>query len=648
MLTFAPSILTLLSVVPACAPESGDADGDGVPDGDDCGPLDPAIHPGAADVCDALDNDCDGVVDGPGATDALQLFTDADGDGFGAGAPIAACEAGPGLVPDDSDCGDTDSSAHPGGPEFCDGHDNDCDGDTDEEDAVDAASWHPDADGDGLGSAAVGEIACSAPAGFLADASDCDDSVAEVNPTAVEVCGNLRDDNCDGGPNQCQGFGGMMNYEKADAVIIRDECSVGAAAFAGDVDGDGTGDMIFGGYTCGDGMAYLITGPWAGVRYQSLDTTARFVGHTPGGRAGYSVDGAGDVNGDGYADVVIGAPGDWNSSDADRVGAYIFYGPVEGTWSLAEADARIETTFASTAAGRCVSGVGDVTGDGLDDIAVGGGAGWQAAPTLHVLSAPLAGDVSLDSAGFGITGHGVQCAFGLGDVSGDGVSDLLVEAAAYLVDPLGSLGGDRAGRVYTVAGPIGSSFWLDETSARLTIDGGVCHWEFLEVYDAGRSAGDVTQSPGDLDGDGTNDIALQAYECVPVPENRGWGKWRGNISTYVFRGQRSGVVSVDEADGLMSGASLVEPGDYNGDGAVDSVMYAISGQDPYDVVYGPLVGAPGPTDAAQFERGNGGPFRAPSDDLNADGYDDLVVSGVYPPAGEHAVGWLIYFGGPGW
>ncbi|MFH1463369.1 MAG: MopE-related protein [Pseudomonadota bacterium] len=166
-----------------------------VADATDCDDRDIGVHPGAGEVCDGQDDDCDGEID-EGVT--MSFFGDEDGDGFGnPETPLEACAAPTGFVADASDCDDADPRSYPGADERCDGADNDCDHDVDEDDAVDASTWYADADGDGFGDPGTTALACAAPTGYLADATDCDDADPDRNPAAAERCDGL-DDDCDG------------------------------------------------------------------------------------------------------------------------------------------------------------------------------------------------------------------------------------------------------------------------------------------------------------------------------------------------------------------------------------------------------------------------------------------------------------------
>jgi hypothetical protein len=194
-----PITLTLLLAL-GCA-KNKDEDGDGVVAAEDCDDHDAQNFPGNTEVCDGQDNDCDDDVDDEDGdldpADGGTWYLDGDGDGFGAEA-IAACAQPEDTVDDDTDCDDNDSDVFPGADELCNGEDDDCDGEVDEPDAIDAETWYPDLDGDGYGDSTAGEPSCEAPTGWIADGTDCDDALAEINPGAIEICNGL-DDDCDAG-----------------------------------------------------------------------------------------------------------------------------------------------------------------------------------------------------------------------------------------------------------------------------------------------------------------------------------------------------------------------------------------------------------------------------------------------------------------
>ena len=208
-----------------------DADGDGFGDGasasdvcdppsgyvaddTDCNDLLADTFPGATEICDSVDNDCDGVADD---SVGVPWFRDADGDGFGGTDTTESCEAPPGYTATPGDCDDTDGATSPAGTEVCDDADNDCDTSVDEDTLL---TWYLDADTDGFGIVDATIEGCEAPGGYVGNTDDCDDASASVSPNAVEICDTI-DNDCDGSV---------------------DESGVGIDAYYADTDGDGYGD----------------------------------------------------------------------------------------------------------------------------------------------------------------------------------------------------------------------------------------------------------------------------------------------------------------------------------------------------------------------------------------------------------------------
>ena len=182
------------STTTACEAPSGYAEV-----GRDCNDSDAAVNPDAAEVCDSVDNDCNGYIDDedPGLTDGDTWYIDTDSDGHGVSTyTTTACDQPTGYVADADDCDDSDATVSPSGTETCNGVDDDCDGDTDEDDASDVLTWYADSDGDSYGDASVSDVDCEQPSGYVADDTDCDDSDDSVYPGAREALNGL-DDDCD-------------------------------------------------------------------------------------------------------------------------------------------------------------------------------------------------------------------------------------------------------------------------------------------------------------------------------------------------------------------------------------------------------------------------------------------------------------------
>lgn len=243
-----------------------------VTDGTDCDDGDAVVHPDGVERCNGQDDDCDGRVDDADTVEAglHRWYVDADGDGYGDPALSEdRCEAGPGLVADDTDCDDSEQSVHPGATERCDGEDvdEDCDGladDADPQGATGLRPWYADGDSDGWGYGAVVAEACDALAGQVTSASDCDDRDASVHPGATEVCEDGVDQDCDGSSGPCT-LVDDLDETDADAIVRLDSGLSSFPCVDSDTDGDGDGEVWFVTGTAHDGLV-RVEGGLSGTR----------------------------------------------------------------------------------------------------------------------------------------------------------------------------------------------------------------------------------------------------------------------------------------------------------------------------------------------------------------------------------------------
>ncbi len=215
----------------------------------DCDDLDPAINPDAQEVCNEVDDDCDGDIDDDDTSVDVStgtvFYADTDTDGFGdADVSVQTCAMPSGFVLDATDCDDSSAAISPAETEVCNGIDDDCDALVDDyDDSVDLTTgsvFYPDSDGDSYGDLSAARDYCLAPLGYVSDATDCDDTDLAVNPAATEVC-NGYDDDCD-------------SYVDDDDTSL--DTSTWETWYA-DSDGDGTGDPDTSAQSCDAPSGYV-------------------------------------------------------------------------------------------------------------------------------------------------------------------------------------------------------------------------------------------------------------------------------------------------------------------------------------------------------------------------------------------------------
>ena len=352
------------SLVLTCAPAP-----ELVAEGGDCDDGDSAVSPAAQEWCNGLDDDCDGQVD-DNAQDAYTWHPDEDGDGYGSMMlELISCEseAPEGYVADGSDCNDYLALVYPGAIEWCDDLDNDCDGVRDDNIATEGPPWYADDDGDGFGTTESELRACEAPSGWVDAPGDCDDTDPTINPAAFDFCGRMGD----GVDNDCDG----LVDERDLYVMYRDD------------DGDGFGvaeDTLEAcsvprGYTpesgdCDDENPTIH--PGATERCNAVDQDCDGItncfllkkattlwGAKDGHEAGWALCGAGDVDGDGWTDLLVGAPG-YGRWGVDKGAAYLLLGPISNSLSLADATGWVEGANANDRLGHSLAGGVDLDGDG--------------------------------------------------------------------------------------------------------------------------------------------------------------------------------------------------------------------------------------------------------------------------------------------
>ena len=381
---------------------------------------------------------------------------------------------------------------------------------------------------------------------------------------------------------------------------------------AGDVNNDGFDDLIVGAYSGEDcesrtGRAYVYSGQSGVLLYT-------FTGEAAGDIFGLSVSGAGDVNNDGFDDLIVGAYlNDAGGSNAGR--AYVYSGQ----------SGALLYTFTGEAAddrfGWSISCAGDVNKDGFDDLIVGAslndaggfrvGRAYVYSGQSGVLLYTFTGEAEED--GFGVSVSGA------GDVNKDGFDDLIVGAS------LNDAGGSRAGRAYVYSGQSGTLLH--------TFTGDAAADRFHSVSGA-----------GDVNNDGFDDLIVGAYGINAD------GSYVGRA--YVFSGQSGDTVYVftGEASHDFFGGSIASAGDVDNDGFDDLIVGAF-GNDAGGLdagrayVYSGQSGTLLHTFTGEVALYRFGVSVSGAGDVNNDGFDDLIVGGYLITAAGFDAGWAYVYSG---
>lgn len=401
---------------------------------------------------------------------------------------------------------------------------------------------------------------------------------------------------------------------------------------AGDVNGDGFDDVIVGAIAndaggADAGRAYIFYG---GI---NMNSTADVIltGAAAGDFFGTSVSSAGDVNGDGYADVIAGAPSnDAGGTTAGR--AYIYFG---GNNMNNIADVILTGEAASNSLGISVSNAGDVNGDGFEDVIAGAeqnSAGGTSAGRAYIYFGGTNMDNTADVifTGEASSNYFGRSVSGAGDVNGDGFSDIIIGAFGN------NANGTNAGRAYIFHGGISMN-----NSADLILTG----------YTAGDFFGYSVSDAGDVNGDGFNDVIIGAMFCDAGGDDAG--------RAYIYFGSSNmnniaDKILTGEMIGNSFGSSVSKAGDINGDGFGDFLVgapYNSSGGSSAGAAYiykNSLTGADIPDEKFAGAGGsdNFGYSLSNAGDVNGDGFDDILIGALNNDAGGFNAGRAyIYFGG---
>ncbi len=353
--------------VPACS----------VPEGmtvsnDDCNDANDKMHPGSIEVCDQLDNDCDGETD-EGFSN--RWYQDKDKDGKGnPNVFVDSCAEPPGHVANSDDCDDENDLKYIGALELCDDViDNDCDGVTDN--AEGAVKQYLDDDEDQFGREDMWLWGCEVIEGYVKVAGDCDDSTDKVGPSVAELCNNNIDDDCDGVTDTDSVMStwyqdlDVDSFGNAQMTLVACEAPQGYVADKTDCDDTAKAVNPSVQEVCNNGIddncddsfnSCVLSG-----NVSLADPDSTLSGATADQKFGSVVTSC-DINNDGQPDVVVGSPG----FGGNRGRVDIFFANVSGVKTTDNSNIRILGEVGTTRFGEALA-CADTNGDNKDDLLVG-------------------------------------------------------------------------------------------------------------------------------------------------------------------------------------------------------------------------------------------------------------------------------------